>query len=237
MSSVSKELITEILYARDARKVWEDLKERFDKVNTSRVYQLQKTIATITQGTHSVSVYFSKLKYLWDEFDSIVPPPCDCAISMNFIEFMQKQKVLKFLMGLNDNYEQARSQILMTSPTPSFNKAYAMLVERESERSVANTSTVGEGIDLAALLAGKGGNYQNYQKPKRNWNVQCDFCHMKGHTKEGCYKIIGYPQDFKNKKKGNTNTAYNVQVENLNPNFAGADDRRREIPEAIKEGN
>ncbi|XP_019226022.1 PREDICTED: uncharacterized protein LOC109207536 [Nicotiana attenuata] len=38
MSSVSKELITGILYARDTRKVWEDLKERFDKVNISRVY-------------------------------------------------------------------------------------------------------------------------------------------------------------------------------------------------------
>ncbi|XP_075076836.1 uncharacterized protein LOC142163449 [Nicotiana tabacum] len=159
MSSVSRELITGILYARDARKVWEDLKERFDK---------------------------------------------------------------------------ARSQILMTSPTPSINKAYEMLIEMESQRSVTNTSTVGEGVDLAAMLAGKGGNYQNYQKQKRNWNVQCDFCHMKGHTKQGCYKIISYPQDFKNKKKGNTNTAYNVQVENFNPNLAGVDERRGEIPEEIK---
>lgn len=40
MSSMSVELITRILYARDARKVREDLKERFDKVNTSRVYQV-----------------------------------------------------------------------------------------------------------------------------------------------------------------------------------------------------
>ncbi|XP_070008521.1 uncharacterized protein LOC142162233 [Nicotiana tabacum] len=191
------------------------MRERFDKVNISRVYQLQKAIETITQGTYNVLVYFSKLKNLWDEFDSIVPPPCDCSRSKNFIEFMQKQKVLKFLMGLNDNYEQARRQILKTSPTSIINKAYAMLIKRESQRSVANAFVVGEGIDLVALLTGKGGNYQNYQKPKRNWNIQCDFCHMKGHTKEGCYKIIGYPQDFKNKKKGNTNTTYNVQVENL----------------------
>ncbi|XP_019256293.1 PREDICTED: uncharacterized protein LOC109234681 [Nicotiana attenuata] len=122
----------------------------------------------ISQGTDSISVYFSKLRNLWDEFDSMVPPPCGCARSKNFIEFMEKQKVLKFLMGLNDNYEQARSQILMTSPTPSINKAYAMLIERESQRFVANTSTVGVKVDLAALLAGEGGNYQNYQKQKRN---------------------------------------------------------------------
>ncbi|XP_075091930.1 uncharacterized protein LOC142172064 [Nicotiana tabacum] len=108
--------------------MWEDLREQFDKVNASRVYQLHKAISTITHGTDNVSVYFSKLNNLWDEFDSMVPPPCDCARSKNFIEFMQKQKVLQFLMGLNDNYEQARSQILMTSPTPSINKAYAMFV-------------------------------------------------------------------------------------------------------------
>ncbi|XP_070049639.1 uncharacterized protein [Nicotiana tomentosiformis] len=108
--------------------MWEDLREQFDKVNASRVYQLHKAISTITHGTDNVSVYFSKLNNLWDEFDSMVPPPCDCAGSKNFIEFMQKQKVLQFLMGLNDNYEQARSQILMTSPTPSINKAYAMFV-------------------------------------------------------------------------------------------------------------
>lgn len=103
--------------------VWEDLRERFDKMNTSRVYQLHKAIATITQETDNISVYFTKLRNLWDEFDNMVPPPCDFARSRNFIEFMQKQKVLQFLMGLNKTYEQARSQILMTSPTPSINKA------------------------------------------------------------------------------------------------------------------
>ncbi|XP_070025437.1 uncharacterized protein [Nicotiana sylvestris] len=196
MSPVLKELINGVLHARDARKVLEDLRERFDKVNTSGVYQLHKAITTITQGIDCVSVYLSKLKNLWDEFDSMVPPPCDCARSKNIIEFMQKQKVLQFLMGLNNNYEHARSQILITSPTPSNNKLYSMLVKRESQKLVDNTSVVGERIDLAALLAGKRENYQNHQKPKRRWNV-----------------------------------------ENLDPNFVSIDDRRGEIPEAIKEGN
>ncbi|XP_016444982.1 uncharacterized protein LOC107770218 [Nicotiana tabacum] len=123
-----------LVYAKNARVVREDLRERFDK----------------------------------DEFDNMVPPPCDCARSKNFIEFMQKQKVLQFLMGLNEIYEQARSQILMTSPTPSINKAYSMLVERESHMTVANTMTAGDGNEHAALLAGKYYAYQNYHIPKRN---------------------------------------------------------------------
>ncbi|XP_070047514.1 uncharacterized protein [Nicotiana tomentosiformis] len=168
MSSVSKELITEIVYAKNARAVWKDLRERFDKVNISRVYQMHKAIATITQGADSVLVYFSKLRNIWNEFDNMVPPLCDCAKSKNFIEFMQKYKVLQFFMGLNKTYEQARSQILMTSPIPRINKAYSMLVERESQRSVANIMTAGDVSDSAALLAGKGDKHQNYQRPKRN---------------------------------------------------------------------
>ncbi|XP_016507533.1 uncharacterized protein LOC107825216 [Nicotiana tabacum] len=134
MSSVSKELITGIVYAKNARAVWEDLRERFDKMNISRVYQMHKAIATITQGADSVLVYFSKLRNIWNEFDNM--------------------KVLQFFMGLNKTYEQARSQILMISPTPRINKAYSMLVERESQRSVANIMTAGDVSDSAALLAG-----------------------------------------------------------------------------------
>lgn len=41
---------------------------------------------------------------------------------------------------------------------------------------------------------------------KRNYNVQCDFCKMKGHVKEQCHKLIGYSQD-RTKKKGYGNVS------------------------------
>ncbi|XP_075091715.1 uncharacterized protein LOC142171897 [Nicotiana tabacum] len=89
MSSVSRELVIGILYAKNARTIWEDLRERFDKVNTPGVYQLHKAIETVSQGTDSVSIYFSKFRNLWDGFDSMVPPPCDCARSKDIIEIMR----------------------------------------------------------------------------------------------------------------------------------------------------
>lgn len=36
---------------------------------------------------------------------------------------------------------------------------------------------------------------------------------MKGHTREKCYKLIGYPVDFKYKMKGGIHAAHNVFVE------------------------
>lgn len=48
---------------------------------------------------------------------------------------------------------------------------------------------------------------------------------MKGHAKETCYKIVGYPANFKYKKRGLraiANTAYNMNAENYNHNIVGS---------------
>ncbi|XP_075098851.1 uncharacterized protein LOC142175761 [Nicotiana tabacum] len=49
---------------------------------------------------------------------------------------------------------------------------------------------------------------------------KCEFCKLKGHSKENCYKIIGYPSDYKYKKKWGAPTtasnAYNMLSETNN---------------------
>ena len=67
MNIVSKGLISTVIYGSDAHSVWEDLRERFDKVNASRAFYLHKELVTMSQGTSSVSIYFSRLRELWDE--------------------------------------------------------------------------------------------------------------------------------------------------------------------------
>ena len=118
MSSVIPELHTGIVYATSAKSVWDDLRERFDKVNASRIFQLHKDITSLVQGSDSIPAYFSKLRNLWDEFSSIVPPPCDCHKSKVFCAQMLQKKLIQFLMGLNETCHQSRSQILMIQPTP-----------------------------------------------------------------------------------------------------------------------
>lgn len=62
MNTVSTELLSGIVYASNAHLVWEDLRERFDKVNRMRIFQIHRAIAALSQGTDSVSAYFTKLK-------------------------------------------------------------------------------------------------------------------------------------------------------------------------------
>ena len=67
---------------------------RFYNVNNSRASYLHKEITTVVQGVSSVSLYYSKLKDLWDEHNSIIPfPTCACERSKDFIEHLERQKL------------------------------------------------------------------------------------------------------------------------------------------------
>ncbi|XP_070026143.1 uncharacterized protein [Nicotiana sylvestris] len=139
MNSVRPGLLSSVLYASDSHKVWEDLKERFDKVNGSRVLYLHREIHSLTQGTMAIADYFSKLKDLWDEFDALMYcPGCPCPESKNYAQHFEARRLLQFLVGLNETYAQARSQIMMMSLVPIINKAYSLLVDQESQKSFAN---------------------------------------------------------------------------------------------------
>ncbi|XP_075102002.1 uncharacterized protein LOC142177411 [Nicotiana tabacum] len=62
MNSIRPGLLSSVLYVSDAHKVWEDLKEIFDKINGSRVLYLHREIHSLTQGTMTIDDYFSRLK-------------------------------------------------------------------------------------------------------------------------------------------------------------------------------
>ncbi|KAH0692236.1 hypothetical protein KY285_019333 [Solanum tuberosum] len=143
MNSVAKELLGGIMYASIAKEVWDDLYERFHKIDAVRTFNLHKNISSMSQENMSMCAYFSKLKDLWDEFEALVPAPnCECDKSKDFVVHLQKLNLFKFLMGLNESYLQARSQILLMSPLPSVNQAYAMIVSDESHKAVATSAGV-----------------------------------------------------------------------------------------------
>lgn len=134
-NSVSKELANGLMFSSNAHNVWMDLKERFDKKNLTRVYQLHREICTMNQGTLTVSEYNSKLRNLWDEYVSLVPlPACECNKYKEYADHMQKQKLIQFFMELNETFAQFRSHILMIVPSPNLNQAYNMIMQEESQR-------------------------------------------------------------------------------------------------------
>ncbi|XP_073294587.1 uncharacterized protein [Primulina huaijiensis] len=188
MNSVSKEIFGGIVYAIDASTVWTDLKEQYDKVNGSRIFSLHREISRLTQAGNTVSSYYCRLKQLWDEYSSLVVlPSCECATARQYIVHDQQQKLLQFLMGLNESYTSIRSQILMMSPLPSVGQAFSIISQEESHRSLS-TSEPPSAVFFSAQ------SKQNYQKKDV---LTCDYCNLNGHTREFCYKLVGYPPSHK----------------------------------------
>ncbi|KAH0720284.1 hypothetical protein KY285_005091 [Solanum tuberosum] len=48
---------------------------------------------------------------------------------------LHRQRLLQFLSGLNNSYNQARSQILMKTTEPTHNQTYAMIIEDDCQKS------------------------------------------------------------------------------------------------------
>ncbi|XP_075480651.1 uncharacterized protein LOC142521318 [Primulina tabacum] len=186
INTVSMEIFGGIVYASDASSVWTDLKEQFEKVNGSRIFSLHREIGRLTQGNSTISTYYCKLKLLWDEYSALVTlPSCECDTARTYLVHEQQQRLLQFLMGLNDSYLNIRSQILMMSPLPTVGQAFSLISQKESHRVLSSVE-----VPTAAF-------YTNQTRigssMKERANLICDHCSRSGHTMEHCYKIVGYP--------------------------------------------
>ncbi|KAF5475550.1 hypothetical protein F2P56_007348 [Juglans regia] len=103
-------------------------------------------------------------------------------------------------MGLNDSYDAVRGQIILLSPLPSLDKTFSLILQEERQRQARNTALPTS--ELSALLA-----YQNFSKKKDRSDLVCHHCGKVGHTKEKCYKLVGFPPNFKLTKPRTRNTS------------------------------
>ncbi|OIT05165.1 hypothetical protein A4A49_65376, partial [Nicotiana attenuata] len=178
----------------NAVTVWNGFKERFNKSNLTRFYLLWIQIGLLKQCTYFVTSYYTKIKDLWDEIDLLVPAPgCYCEETRPFIEQFKNLRLLQFLVGLNESNSQVRSQILLKIPVLTVNHAYALVIQEESQCELGVLEVNREPLTMTA------GQNQGYKAKKIG--IGCEHCGYKGYLKENCYKSIGYPPDFKRKKK------------------------------------
>lgn len=114
-------------------------------------------------------------------------------------------------MGLNDSYEQARSQILMMVPLPTLNKAYSLLIERERQCSMTQTSSSNSSKLNGVFFTGLNSK-PSTAKPRPHFsssydpNAICDYCNRTCHTKAICYQLHGYLPGYERRKRGSPNT-------------------------------
>lgn len=65
---VEPDLAKGVVHAKTAYRVWEDFKDQFSQKNAHVIYQIKKSLASLSQWDTN-SGYFTKLRGLWDELD------------------------------------------------------------------------------------------------------------------------------------------------------------------------
>ncbi|XP_070034212.1 uncharacterized protein [Nicotiana tomentosiformis] len=145
-------------------------------------YVAQNLISEIAYTTNAQTLLKElRERFDKDEFEALVPlPDCDCSKSKDCVVFLQRLKLYQFFMGLNANYLQARSQILLMFPLPTVNQTYAMLISDEIQKAIdVNSGILGASppninpgrYDSTTLYSSKTGGNQKFRK---NYNFYCE---------------------------------------------------------------
>ncbi|XP_054778262.1 uncharacterized protein LOC129286294 [Prosopis cineraria] len=193
-SSMSKELRASVRYVKTAHEIWTNLAEHFGKGSAPRAYELRRNIANLRQQRQSITVYYTKLKALWDEIRTIAPTPrctcngCTCGVARDVEVIRDNEQVYDFLMGLDEEFATVKTHILSRKPLMNLSAAYHLVVEDEKQRQVSAT--------------------------QRNETETMAF--QRGHTEERCFEIHGYPPNWKrsnrekkwNEKRGGPRAAF-----------------------------
>ncbi|CAL1369473.1 unnamed protein product [Linum trigynum] len=209
--SLAPDIGQSVLWLNSAVEVWRDLSEHFSITDLVRIADLQDEVFTLKQGSMSVSEFFTKLRVLWDELMTYLPiRSCSCVPKCSCAEYARSDKIIRFLRGLGEDFESARSSILLMDPLPPINKVFSTIVQFERQNRISTTVSSNP---LACAV--QNNQYKGHNQSKR---PVCSFCGLTGHTIDKCFKKHGYPPGYKGKSRVNAvvseSTDGSVSVEN-----------------------
>ncbi|KAF3775818.1 hypothetical protein EJ110_NYTH46492 [Nymphaea thermarum] len=193
VNSVSADIQPLILRKKTVRDMWVVLEQMHEQKKTAiRTYQIMKTVYGLRQGNSSVADYYGALKAKWEELDyhSDIPWHCPQDQALHVAQEWENM-VFLFLVGLNDEFEGVRSQILNSGEVSSIEDVYSCVEAEEQRRLVTNEGKrdlVPYHERFIIVSRGPGGPTRSLRK--------CTHCKKTGHTVDYCWDL--HPE-----KKGN----------------------------------
>nr|GEV31986.1 cysteine-rich RLK (receptor-like protein kinase) 8 [Tanacetum cinerariifolium] len=177
--SVNESIGRSIMFIGIATEIWQQLEKRFSVSDGSRKYMLNKNTNEITQSGSSIGDYFTKIKCVWEELDSLntLPAPAITAFLTALSKQKEEQRLFQFLNGLEDCYSHQKSQILMMNPFLNVESACSFIQQEESQRMLFGSSS---NVETTTLYS------------KGNVKDKCGICGFKWHPPEKCWKKVGY---------------------------------------------
>ncbi|KHN13718.1 hypothetical protein glysoja_047572, partial [Glycine soja] len=200
LNSLSKEMQVSILHCSSAKAIWDDLQERFEQRNGPLIFQLKHELITLQQGSMYVSSFYFKLRSLWESLSELKPShSCTCGGIKPWCDFEKMEYAMQFLMRLNESFSTLRGQILSMDPFPILTKVFSLVVQEEKQKEVGastSASEVSHAFALKPSSVARNHPINCFKRSSKNRPL-CAHCGMLGHTQDRCFKLHGYPPNYK----------------------------------------
>ena len=236
LRSMTPEMRRDFLYCSSVKELWEDIqKYSEDQIHHWRIYELYGQAAKTRQGMDNVMQYSSKLKAIWREIDYLWPTQNPQSVER---EYILMQRLFAFLNGLNDVYENVRSQLLHREKLPSLEEAIGAIRQAESRLRVTTKRPENR------VLPGGSGTPRSPQSnsvPATEGDVNrdslfCTYCKKRRHTKENCWKLAWKNQNLSKKAYATSTQAQSSQIAVTSPQVEEVQERLSSTA-LVKSGN
>ena len=164
-----------------------------------QIFDLSSKASAVKQNHDTIEVYFGNLNNLWKEIDQRMPNPMKCADDITlFNGFIQKQRLYQFLAGINDTFDKEMRDLLNQDTLPTLDVAYAMIRQDIARRGImSHTSSSGlrpSEIGSAVVARNRLENSSFRRDMEDKSHLKCSHRGGSRHTKEGCLKLIDFPE-------------------------------------------
>nr|KYP36406.1 Retrovirus-related Pol polyprotein from transposon TNT 1-94 [Cajanus cajan] len=207
--SVSMPIRHSVLWMDKVDEIWKDLKSRYSN----------------KQGDLTITEFFTKLRVVWDELENFRPDPvctctikCSCKLFSTIAQRKLEDRAMQFLRGLNDQYSNVRSHVLLMDPLPPISKIFSYVAQLERQllgpiipyikERLINATTSFSCTHCGCLGHTESIYYRKHGFPSHNDNKHnkvtfnrngklCTHCGKMGHTIDVCYRKHGFPPGHK----------------------------------------
>ncbi|GAV63817.1 UBN2_3 domain-containing protein, partial [Cephalotus follicularis] len=135
LNSMTIEMGENFIYYQTTKEIWDATRETYsNKDNTSAIFEIKGILHDLRQGEMTITDYFNALMRYWQQLDMLEDIKWHCPEdTQQYKKILEKERIYKFLLGLNKELDEVRGRILSIKPLVSV-KSSLRYVEKKVAR-------------------------------------------------------------------------------------------------------
>lgn len=102
---ITSEVAAKLPSTEDSRKMWDNIKKMYGKLDRVKIFTLTQQISDLKQGNMSIAAVYNKLSALWNELEAVEEKLKGPDLTLQqYRAIQEREKITRFLLILNKSY-------------------------------------------------------------------------------------------------------------------------------------